>query len=128
MKPYNRTIDPPAPFLGVTVSHPVSVDRRDTLFAQIDTGADLSGIPQRTVTRLGLVAARSIPIEGYDNVPTYLSTYVVAIDVAGVRFHGLEVVPLPGEHALLGRDVLNHFYAHLNGPDLTFDLTLDPPA
>lgn len=28
---------------------------------------------------------------------------------------------------LLGRDVLNHFYARLNGPDLMFDLSPVPP-
>ncbi len=34
----------------------------------------------------------------------------------------------PESYILLGRDVLNHFYARLNDPELTFDLRVEPPA
>ncbi len=44
-----------------------------------------------------------------------------------VRFRRLEVIAFPEEYMLLGRDVLNHFYARLNGPDLMFDLSPVPP-
>lgn len=125
MIPYDRNIDPPAPFVEVTVRHPIS-DQQDALLAQLDTGADISGIPQRLVDKLGLVAARAIPVAGYDGVCVSLSTYVVTLQVTGACFRYLEVVPLPGEYVLLGRDVLNHFYAHLNGPELTFDLSPSP--
>jgi len=36
----------------------------------------------------------------------------------------MEVIVIAEPYALLGRDVLNYFYARLNGPDLTFDLSL----
>ncbi len=126
MIPYDRNIDPPAPFVEVIVRHPTT-GQQDVLPAKLDTGADLSGIPQQAVDGLGLVAVRSIPVEGYDNVRVLLPTYIITLEVVGVRFRHLEVVPLPEKHVLLGRDVLNHFYARLNGPELTFDLSPSPP-
>lgn len=126
MIPYDHGIDPPAPFVKVVVQHPTTDQRSTPLLAQLDTGADISGIPRRVAEELELTAIRLIPIEGYDDVRAQLSTYIIALEVAGARFRYLEVVPLPGEHALLGRDVLNHFYARLNGPELTFDLSPSP--
>jgi predicted aspartyl protease len=122
---YDHSIDPPAPFVQISVQHP-AMNRREILMAQLDTGADISGIPQQVIDAMDLLAARSIPIEGYDEVCVQLSTCVVALEVAGLRFHRIEVVSLPGEYALIGRDVLNHFYARLDGPDLMFDLSPDP--
>ena len=46
--------------------------------------------------------------------------------IAQARFRRLEVILIPEDYVLLGRDVLNHFYTHLNGPDLDFDLRLSP--
>ncbi|MCK4316658.1 MAG: hypothetical protein KAX24_12900 [Anaerolineae bacterium] len=43
---YDCNIDPPAPFVEVIVRHPTT-DQQDILPAQLDTGADISGIPQR---------------------------------------------------------------------------------
>jgi hypothetical protein len=53
-----------------------------------------------------------------------LPTYYVALVVAQVRGRRLEVIAFPEDYVLLGRDVLNHFYARLNGPELAFDLSL----
>ena len=36
------------------------------------------------------------------------------------------MIKIPDDYALVGRDILNHFYTHLNRPDLTFDLRLAP--
>jgi predicted aspartyl protease len=94
--------------------------------AQLDTGADLSAIPQEVADELELLAARTILAESYDGSRTDIRTYFVTLEIAQARFRSLEVVLIPENYALLGRDVLNHFYAHLNGPDLAFDLLLSP--
>lgn len=123
---YDRSVHPPAPFVQVRILHPTT-GQQDTLPAKLDTGADISGIPGWAVDGLELVAARLIPVEGYDNVRVQLPTYIITLEVASARFRRLEVVPLPEKYALLGRDVLNHFYARLNGPALTFNLSLTLP-
>lgn len=124
MIPYNRDIEPPAPFLDVTVEHPTT-GQHLFLSAKLDTGADISAIPATAVEQLHLFPVRSIPIEGYDSKPVSIPTYAVALDVARARFR-MEVIAISELYVLLGRDVLNHFYTHLNGPDLTFDLSLSP--
>ena len=48
------------------------------------------------------------------------------VEPSATHFRRLEVILIPEEYVPLGSDVLNHFYAHLNGPDLTFDLRLSP--
>lgn len=122
MIPYNRDVEPPAPFLDVMVEHPTT-GQRLPFPAKLDTGADISAIPLAAVEQLRLLPIRAISVEGYGNKPTSVSTYAVALNVANARFR-MEVIVVAEPYALLGRDVLNYFYARLNGPDLTFDLSL----
>jgi hypothetical protein len=126
MIPYNRDIEPPAPFLDVAVEHPTT-GQRLALPAKLDPGADISAIPATAVEQLRLLPVRSIPIEGYDSKPVHAPTYAVALDVEHARFR-MEVIAISESYVLLGPDVLNYFYARLNGPDLTFDLGLSPSA
>ena len=67
-------------------------------------------------------------MSGYDGHLASVHTYFVILEVAQARFRIAEVVITPEPYALLGRDVLNYFYARLNGPDLTFDLSLSSSA
>ncbi len=119
---YDQTVEPPVPFLDILVGHPRLSDRSRRISARLDTGADLSAIPQVIADELELLAARTILAESYDGSQTSIRTYFVTLGIARARFRRLEVILIPENYALLGRDVLNHFYAHLNGPDLTFGL------
>ena len=124
MIPYNRDIEPPAPFLDVTVEHPTT--GQQLIFpAKLDTGADISAIPVSAVNQLRLLSIRTIPVEGYSGDAIPVQTYALVLNVASARFR-MEVIAISESHVLLGRDVLNYFYARLNGPDLTFDLSLSP--
>jgi hypothetical protein len=80
------------------------------------------------VEKLDLRPESELLIEGYDLRLVTLYSYYVALTVAQVRFRRLEVIAFPEECVLLGRDVLNHFYARLNGPDLAFDLSVSAPG
>jgi predicted aspartyl protease len=94
------------------------------LRAKLDTGADLSCIPTALANQLGLLPAREIQVEGYEGKQTSAVTYTIFLEVADARFRYLEVIAIPEEYALLGRDVLNRFYVHLQGPDLTFRMSV----
>ena len=123
MWPYDRDVEPPAPFLRVLVHPPGHPDVAQSIRAKLDTGADVSAIPASLVEELGLRPESQLLIEGYDLRLVTLHTYYVALVVAQVRFRRLEVITFPEKYVLLGRDVLNHFYARLNGPELMFDLS-----
>lgn len=123
---YDQSVQPPAPFLDVLIRHPRVSDRVQRVPAKLDTGADLTAIPEAVADDLELLAARTILAEAYDGTRSSLRTYLIILEVAQARFRHLEVILAPETYVLLGRDVLNHFYTHLNGPDFTFDLRLSP--
>lgn len=126
MWPYDQSFQPPAPFLNVLVCHPRTPERFRQVPAKLDTGADLSAIPQAVADELELLAARTILAESYDGALASVKTFLVILEAAQARFRHLEVILIPEDYALLGRDVLNHFYAYLRGPEFTFDLRLSP--
>ena len=126
MIPYQRNIEPPAPILDVAVEHPAARQLL-TFSAKLDTGADISAIPLAAVEQLRLLPVRSILVEGYDSQPVPVPSYAIALNIANARFR-MEVIAISEPYVLVGRDVLNYFYTRLNGPDLTFDLSLSSPA
>jgi predicted aspartyl protease len=123
---YDQSFEPPAPLFDVLVLHPWAPDRSRRVPAKLDTGADLSAIPHAVADELELMAVRNILAETYDGTRASVTTYFITLEAAQARFRRLEVILTPEDYVLLGRDVLNHFYVQLNGPDLTFDLRLSP--
>ena len=47
-------------------------------------------------------------------------------EITDIRFENWEVITFPDDYVLLGRDILNNFYVQLNGPELTFEMSLRP--
>ena len=123
---YDQDVEPPAPFLDVLIRHPWAPDRSKPVRAKLDTGADLSAIPYPVSDELELLPVRTILAETYDGVQTSVRTYFITLEAARAHFRRLEVILIPEEYMLLGRDVLNRFYARLNGPDLAFDISVSP--
>lgn len=125
---YDKTVTPPAPFLDVLLRSPTDTAFEITVSAKIDTAADITAIPEIALESLRLQAGDEIPVSGYDGRLATVHTYFVILEVAQARFRIAEVVVTPEPYMLLGRDVLNYFFARLNGPDLTFDLSLSPAS
>lgn len=123
---YNQEIDPPAPFIEVIIHHPEILEQATHIQAKIDTGADISAIPSALASQLRLPIASQMIVEGYDGISVAVSSYGVLLEVADTHFEDWEVITIPDSYVLLGRDVLNHFYSQLNGPELTFNLGLTP--
>lgn len=123
MFPYDPDFDPPAPTLPITLTHPTDSTRSSNTIAQLDTGADLTALPQAVLDPLNVPPAGDLLVSGYDGRRDRVPMYYLTLTVAGHTLDLLRVVALPGSQALLGRDVLNRFYIRLAGPDLSFDLT-----
>jgi len=122
--PYSDTFDPPAPCLSVYLIHPRRPDATLTLSAQLDTGADITVVPQIAVDRLGLSRVGDALIAGYDDASTLLPLYYFDLNIDDELIRAVKAVAYRGDLVILGRDVLNHFRALLDGPALVFDLTV----
>lgn len=123
---YDQQEEPPAPYLDIVIRHPEDAAKTLRLRAKIDTGADISAIPAIVTAQLALPITSKLLVEGYDGIPTSVATYAAIITVETIRFKVQEVITISEPHALLGRDVLNHFYLQLNGPALNLKLSQIP--
>ncbi len=124
--PYTESVSPPAPLLSIEIFVPEELQQRLQVDAKLDTAADISAFPSVVVRELGLESVSEIIISGYDASPKVLPTYTVGLELPQARIRHIEVIAIPESCALLGRNLLNHFYINLNGPDLTFEIGLSP--
>jgi hypothetical protein len=121
--PYVTQVEPPAPFIHVTVRCPTTGKEVSQLAAQVDTAADRSVLPWKVVDQLGLVVIREIPLGGLGGNIVKMSTFLVQIEPRHLQPVTIEAVATPHESVvLLGRDVLNHFRLVLDGPGRALEI------
>ena len=112
---YDPAFNPPAPVVRLRVGA-LGAGAREELDALIDTGADVSVLPQPVVRRLalplaGLVTARSL------GPPRQVSLYTVVIGIIGGPPEEPELaISWDQPFALLGRLLLNRVRIVLDGP------------
>lgn len=123
---YNQQVQPPAPFIYVTVTAPDQTPRAAAIPALIDTGADLTVVPRRLMTDLELIKFSEIGVGGFRLAAEPTDTFLVKLQIHDWEIEAVEVVLGDDSYGLLGRDVLNRFLITLNGPALI--LTLQPPT
>jgi gag-polyprotein putative aspartyl protease len=120
MPAYDSTLfDPPAPLARVTIRHPTSGATISDVPMLLDTGADVTLLPQAFVEQLGI---SSDPNEGYElkgfdgNVSI---ARVVEVDLLFLRraFKGRFLL-IDREWGLIGRDALNHVSLLFDGVHL----------
>jgi len=78
---YNQQVNPPAPFVHLSVRPPRGGATGIIVPAQIDTAADLSVIPGRLVEELQLVPLDSVAALGFGGHLLTLPTYLVELRV-----------------------------------------------
>jgi hypothetical protein len=124
---YNAQKQPPAPFVRITLRHPLSgIEIRD-IPAQIDTGADQTLVPLTYVEALELDFSGGVEIVGVGGKSEEMELYTVILGIHTLPPQPIEILAHPGEAwILLGRDVLNIHRLILNGPGLV--LELEPPT
>jgi predicted aspartyl protease len=106
------------PMLCINVANPHS-NIKENLEAIIDTGADISCLPEILISQLGLnYTTRKV---------RDMNNKIVRLRTAGVNLtvecdiehpHNIDVVFLEGEEAIIGRDILNQYQLILNPPEL----------
>lgn len=123
---YDRTFDPPAIVLAVTVTGAVRRRPRIDSPAFIDTGADITAVPETLVDKLRLYPIGRLNLEDANAVKTPVYTYDVFLNLPGESAQKLEVVLTPYPFVILGRDWLQGYYLLLDGPGQQFQLSREP--
>jgi predicted aspartyl protease len=123
MPAYDSRFNPPAPVAEMTVLHPVTGAQSDALRGKLDTGADITVIPDRLVAHLGLTPKGLLWTRGYDGSYSQRPVYYARMQVEGLIVAMVRCIAIVRNEALLGRNVLNHFSITLYGKQKTFAVT-----
>ena len=113
--------DPPAPLARVTLR---AIQTRKIITdvpMLIDSGSDLTLIPEASVAELGpnLGSDKHVELQGFDGRVTAARSVELDLIFLGITFRGrLAVVDSPV--GVLGRNVLNRFAIFLDGPNLNW--------
>jgi len=118
----DQFFNPPAPLARVTLRDSATGKTVSDVPMLIDSGADVTLIPQQSVTRLGATIEPDTGYEvmGFDGRKSIAQ--VVSLDMIFLRraFRGRFLVSTQ-EWGIVGRDVLNHVSVLLDGPRLVWD-------
>lgn len=120
--PYNDAFIPPAPFLSVQASDLDDAVHSPQIPALIDTGSDMTLIPDSLPGQLQLAIAGRMSVQAYKGQPETTFYYDVILRVAQFRLVGLPVATFQADYVLLGRDVVNYIRLLLDGPALTLEV------
>ena len=119
--------DPPAPLAAVDIRDPSSGNVVSGVPMLIDSGSDLTLIPERCINDLNLDLDQSTrhELEGFDGHKSLAKSVQLDLVFLGRTFKGRFVV-IDSEIGILGRNVLNHFSLVLDGPGLSWDQSDSP--
>ena len=120
---YSKQYRPPAPVLELSVLHPQNPNNLTQVTGKIDTGADITTIPETLLLHLGIPPCREVIAIGFDDVETRRRTYLVNLSIAGVTHPFQEVMATSGNQVLIGRDLLNQWIMTLDGPNAHLDIS-----
>ncbi len=113
--------NPPAPLAKVTLRHPSTGASVSDVPMLLDTGADVSLLPQPFVERLGISVdgGEGYELMGFDGKVS--AAQAVEADLIFLRraFKGRFLL-IDQDWGLLGRDVLNHVSLLFDGPGLNW--------
>jgi hypothetical protein len=110
---------PPAPLAQVSCKNPITGATWTDMPMLLDTGADVSLLPQEAASRLALeiVADRCYELVGFDGSVSTAPVVQAVIVFCGRTFRG-QYLLIEQEHGILGRNVLNAVSLVLDGPRL----------
>ena len=126
MIPYDTNYNPPAVVITVTVAGIVHHRPQVEVPALIDTGADITAVPDHLVDKLKLYPFGRLTMEDAKAMKTPVLTYEAILTLTAKTTKKMEVILTPFPFVILGRDWLKDYYLLLDGPGKQFRLSKEP--
>jgi hypothetical protein len=123
MPDYDATqFDPPAPLARVTLRHPDTGAIWDDVLMLLDSGADITLVPQAAVRQLGVAADpdRQYELMAFDGAPRLAKVVRLELVFCRRTFRG-QFLLIDQAWGVIGRNVLNAVPLLLDGPRLTWE-------
>jgi len=113
---------PPAPLARVTLRNPQSGATQGYVPMLLDTGADVSLLPQTVVNSLGLTifSDRQYELVSFDGSTSFAPVVQLELIFLERTFTG-QFLTIEQEWGILGRNILNAIRLMLDGPSLTWE-------
>jgi hypothetical protein len=113
--------DPPAPLAYVTLRNPENGNTLADVPMLLDSGADVTLVPQASVNQLVVAAAPGEIYElmGFDGSTSFASVVWLDMVFLNRAFRGRFLL-IDQEWGVMGRDILNFVSLLLDGPNLTW--------
>ena len=122
---YDTSYNPSAPVVEIGIGPSDGTPPRVKVQALIDTGSDAFMFPLELLKRAGGRYVRRRMIRGVTGERLAANLYLVAIHIASHTIYGIQAAASPdSSEILLGRDVLNHLTATLDGPGMSVEIRL----
>ena len=122
MPTYDTTVDPPAPFARVTLRHPDTGAIWPDVPMRLDSGADVTLVPQIATEKLRITVApgKQYELMGFDGNTSLASVVQLELVFCRRAFRG-QFLLIDQPWGILGRNVMNAIPLLLDGPRLTWD-------
>lgn len=107
---------PPAPIARVSLIHPKTDQAVQDVPMLLDTGADVSLVPAKTLRALDIdTLPEEYGLEGFNGTPVTAASAYLCLRFLDLTFRGRFLV-INQNIGILGRNVLNHLVLLLDGP------------
>jgi Aspartyl protease len=117
---HDGLFSPPAPVAAASLRNPESSATLDNVLFLIDSGADVTLLPEPIVSSLGLHRSGAYELAGFDGSRSIASAVRADLLFLKKTFRG-QFLLIDQEIGILGRDILNSVAILLDGPRLVWE-------